>query len=74
MKCSTCNYCKVVYRRTGVRYWRGKEHYCAEQKKLVKTSDCCDMWQKRTTEYDLSENRFNSVQNDILKLIRNSEL
>ena len=74
MKCNACNSCKVVYRRTGVSFWRGKVRYCTAHKTLVKTNDGCEKWTARKIEYDLSAERLDCVQDDIIKLIRNSEL
>ena len=67
--CKTCNYCKTLYVRYGVRYWREKELYCALHEKLVCRDDGCEIWQEQKTEYDLSSQRFDSVIDDINALM-----
>lgn len=68
-KCKACDYCKSVYIRRGVKYWREKKFYCTLHKKLLSEGDDCEMWQKQKTEYDLSSQRFNSVEDDITVLL-----
>ena len=63
--CKTCNECKRVYTKTGLRFWKGKEYYCTANKRLVQTTDVCQMWQTKKAEYDLSEKRFDAAIDDI---------
>ena len=67
--CKTCNECKRVYRKTGLRYWRGKRYYCAAKKILLKNFDGCEKWKKTKIEYDLSKERFDSIEKDIKEII-----
>ncbi|MDE7164845.1 MAG: hypothetical protein K2O04_05440 [Clostridiales bacterium] len=64
-KCKACNYCKMLYTKCGVKYWREKKLYCALYEKLVGRDGGCETWQAQKTEYDLSSQRFDSVEEDI---------
>ena len=64
-KCSTCDNCKIVYTKIGVRFWRGKERYCSKYNKLVKKNYDCANWHEKIVEYDVSVERLDSVVEDI---------
>lgn len=49
----------------GFKFWRNKKYYCAQHNKPITVNDGCDEWKIRKNEYDLSLQRFDSVQDDI---------
>ncbi len=64
-KCKTCNNCKRVYDKGLYRYFRWNWHYCTKREEVTELKNGCEEWEKRKTEYDLSPQRFDEVENDI---------
>lgn len=64
-KCKTCDKCKIIHVKVGVKLRSGKLHYCEANKKLVDVDDKCRKWTKRELEYDLSSQRFDKAQDDM---------
>ncbi|MBD5131145.1 MAG: hypothetical protein HDT28_00905 [Clostridiales bacterium] len=69
-KCKDCNFCKCVYRKAGYSFWRRYSHYCTYYDKLVKLDYDCVHFKTRKTEVDLSQYRFDGVEEDIKKLCK----
>lgn len=61
-RCIDCvNYKMAVVRHDG-RYKGCQDGFCAFHKKLISREGCCEMWQKRDIDHDLSMRKHISVQ------------
>ena len=70
MNCKTCNNCKPVYGREW--YWISHikpKYYCTVCEQLLQREGCCEKWQRKKTEIDISPQRLEEVEQDIKYLI-----
>lgn len=70
LSCSKCKYLDRYYTKGVKRFNRTEFGWCKKKRESVNVRGCCEMWQARTQEYDLSQQRFDSVQEDIKVLLR----
>ncbi len=68
-KCASCNCCKRLYRRYIYDYWCDGKYFCTELNDLTKRENVCDKWRRRIFEYDLSNERLKTAEEDIVFLI-----
>ena len=52
-----------------IRYYREKKRYCERRECLTEKDNCCEMWHKKKRELDLSSERFERAENDLLFIL-----
>lgn len=68
--CEFCDACKRLYTIGRYRYWRERYYYCMVNDTITNKKGSCEMWKRKKTEYDLSEQRFDEVEKDVRLLIQ----
>ena len=69
IKCRDCSCCKRLYRRYECEFWADKFYYCTLRQELVVREDRCENFVRKEVKYDISNERFDKAQADILFLI-----
>ena len=67
-KCKTCDAYCAIYGKFAFGYCKTVNlRYCAAKEEMVDDNHVCDNWRKkRRAEVDLSKERFDEVERDIL--------
>ena len=58
-----------MYRRLWYRYIRIQGFYCTRSKEMIDRKTPCEKYKPRGEEYDLSDERFEKVDNDIRAML-----
>lgn len=67
--CRTCGACRRLYRQY-YTFYPDRLYCCTVHYELTTPQNYCGDWRRAEKEYDLSPARFDSAEQDILRLIQ----
>ena len=67
-KCKDCALCERVYRKFGYGIYPDDVYLCSVTEEFTNKDGVCKRWQEKAFEYDLSAERLNKVEEDILAI------
>lgn len=65
-KCKNCDSCKTLYRRFRYRANKDRLYYCTVREEMTELENSCSYWCAKKAECDLSKERFDETEKDIL--------
>lgn len=66
--CKNCNFCRYLYHKVAIRYYRNCLSFCTKKETLVLCDGGCEFWQEKPRQErqcDLSAQRFAQAEEDI---------
>lgn len=63
--CKNCGRCKYLYIESNDHFYRRNILYCTARGEIIVKAEVCGDWIVKKGEYDLTEKRFDIVEEDI---------
>ncbi len=68
--CNSCNWCKKLYEKTHYGFMNVDLNYCIKHEKMIELKDTCYSWKMRKLEYEITIERIDNIENDVIWLIK----
>ena len=65
-KCINCEFGRYIYRKIGMSFKRENIFYCTRFEMIIQPDDVCEGWSKNVDKSNLSLEKLDSAEQDIL--------